>query len=132
MKPCCPSGNRLITLTNYLSIMNTPILTTTQENIAPWNKDTQEDKKFNCTITMVLSKDTDVWSNKYVIDEGSVIPDNDMEEDYTDQHYTPLELIEVLGKILASFRGKEGWKDYYEEIIEECQGWIDDEFTVSV
>ena len=114
--------------------MNTPTLTTSQESNAPWNEEEKTDRKFECTVSQTLSKDTVIYSNNYSDDEGSVITsDIPWNEEYSEQHYTPLELIAAFKRLLEKLR-EEGilrWRDYYHEFLKECDGWNEDELVVT-
>lgn len=112
-----------------------PGVTSSTHN-APWNIVENEDIRFNCTASQTLSKDTWVYTRNYMFDDGSFVPTDscNAEGEYSEQHYTPLELVNILKALLKKIKddGSVEWKDYYEEIIEECDGWIEDEFVCNV
>jgi len=125
---------------------------------APYNQSEVPEEEFEVTCSQTLSKTTTVFTNNYIPgdsgadyetdDEGHTyaIPyqeehdtsETNWEEEYNyNDHYTPLELIELYKETLKEqLKSWEGMEDTYagkreirhiEHLIEECSNWIDDE-----
>ena len=113
---------------------------------APWNQSDPEEKEFDVTCSQSLSKTATVITNNYVpggewceYDDGITIgghdpddtSDTDWAEEYHDnEHYTPLQLIELFKQHLENELNRmaevknEKW---IKHLIEECSGWTEDE-----
>lgn len=120
---------------------------------APYNQNISEEKEFDCTISITLSKNTTVYTDDYEVeciedyDEETGRPcgydvyhtsDKAVEDAYQQQHYTPLELIEEFKHVLETLvlpalkESKDSKsKKYFDFLVSECEGWnIDDEVIV--
>ena len=114
---------------------------------APYNQPADPDPmEFDVAVTQSLSKDTTVWSDDYyeIPDpEGSSIETENVcwSKEYNAEHKTPLELIQLFQKDLKAQLEKaeaesEGTKEekshikHLKYLIEECEGWTDDESGV--
>lgn len=118
--------------------------------LAPWNQPVIPEKTFEITVSQTLSKNAEVITNNYIptktvermnnlCEEYDDTSDTDWADEYlnTNSHYTPIQLInmykESLKEELKSWEGLE--KTYaghtnikrIEHLIEECEGWCDDE-----
>lgn len=127
---------------------------------APYNQAEIPEKDFDVTISQTLSKDTTVTTNDYIPGESGVDYEPDDEggycasgwqdpddtsdtnwgKAYREEHYTPLDLIEMFKETLK--QQLESWEgmDYIpyvkkerhriEHLIDECSCWTDDETEV--
>jgi hypothetical protein len=117
---------------------------------SPWNREPIPEREFDVTISQSLSKGVIVHTDKYQpeVDKevGAVYADtSDTEwaEVYKEEHYTPLQLIEMLKercekelKELESI--KETDKPYslmvekrkLKHLVEECSEWSNDETEI--
>lgn len=114
---------------------NTPDLTSIQDSRAPWNEEENEDKRFDCTVVQTLSREHHFHTNNYEMVDGDIIHESiHAKDDYTEQHYTPLELINMLKRLLEDLRAKGSiqWNEYQEEIINDCEGWEEDDLDVTI
>lgn len=124
---------------------------------APYNQVDVPEKEFDVTCSQTLSKTVSVWTNNYIPgaegvdyepdDEGGCYAvgwhdpddtsDTDWVEEYKNDHYTPLELIELYKETLKEqLKSWEGMDDTVsaktqirkiEHLIEECSNWTEDE-----
>ena len=122
---------------------------------APWNQSDPDDMDFDVTCSQTLSKTVTVTTNNYIPgadyesdDEGGCYaspwhddPDtsntNWAEEYHNNDHYTPIQLIELYKETLKEqLKSWEGMDEIpsakaqirrIEHLIEECEGWIEDE-----
>ena len=120
---------------------------------APWNEPDVPEKEFDVTCSQTLSRTVSVLTNNYIpggewceYDDGITIGGHDpddtsdtnwAEEYHANDHYTPLQLIELyketLKKQLESWEGMEdtavgkGQIRNIEYLIKECEGWTEDE-----
>lgn len=117
----------------------------------PWSEPIVPEEEFEITCSQSLSRTVTVTTNNYIpgasgVDcepdgEGGVYTshwnddpdtsDTNWAEEYHDNDYhTPLQLIQLLGKILEEDL-KNGIHHrspkYTESLIAECKGWIEDE-----
>lgn len=110
---------------------------------APWNQVDTPEREFDVLISQTLSKQTTVVTNDFLIkienDEGFSneirdTSDTDWEKAYRDYRYTALDLIEIFKKMLQENlpNPKEDPKKYkkYKNLIEECEGWVEDDIEV--
>ena len=120
---------------------NYPPMSQSQWDSAPWNQSEPPEREFDVTVSQTLSKRTTIATSKYqpeVDDEdGSTYANTeytDWKEVYEDVCYTPLQLIGKLKTILEDAIAKEQvtghLKHTYEELIEECEGWEEDDYEV--
>ena len=117
---------------------------------APYNQDDVPEKEFDVTCCQTLSKTVTVLTSSYIpgasgVDyeydpEGSVAvgwqdPDDTSDTNWADEyhdndHYTPLQLIELFKKHLENELNRmaevknEKW---IKHLIEECSDWIEDD-----
>lgn len=105
---------------------------------APYNEVSTPEQDFDVTISQTLSKDTIVTTDDYVYekdsDEGwdSYITDdtNWAEEYHNNDHYTPIQLIELFRQCLEeNLKNGLVFKNpgITKHLIEECKGWVEDE-----
>lgn len=118
---------------------------------APWNQSDPEEKEFSVLCSQSLSKTVTVTTCNYIPgdsgvdyepdDEGGYYADQwhdpddtsdtDWDEEYHDNdHYTPLQLIELFKQHLENELAKtEDVKDSrrIKHLIEECSDWTEDE-----
>ena len=105
---------------------------------APWNEVEIPEREFDATISSSLSKSTTIESKNYIIEEdpdGSYIDTSEIRwlEEYSEQHYTPIQLIEMYKKELEEkkkFLSNPYQIKQIEKIIAECEGWVEDEIEV--
>ena len=118
---------------------------------APWNQVDIPEEEFEVTCSQCLSKTASVWTNNYIPgasgvdyepdDEGGCYastwhddPDtsdtNWAEEYHDNDHYTPIQLIELFKQCLEE-NLKNGLvfktPGVTKRLIEECEGWTEDE-----
>lgn len=94
---------------------------------APWNEIDPPEKTFDIAVSCSLSKDVDVTSIDYGLDDALECPWND----YVASEYTPSEIIEfanqcaeyMLSKGDFNIKSKYGLK----KMIDSCTGWNTDE-----
>jgi len=120
---------------------------------APYNQVDVPDKEFEVTCSQTLSKTTSIWTNDYIPgasgvdyepdDEGGCCaygwqdPDDTSETNwkqaYKDVAMTPLDIINACGK-LAKYLLEQGTTYigplHMKGLIEECQGWDEDDYEV--
>lgn len=107
---------------------------------APWNDVEQPYIDFKATCTITLSRTDTLYLNNYTLDldedgDVSAITDEvDAEAEWSEQHYTALDLIEILKNILVSAKEKGTFKyaSHYDNVIEECEGWEEDDCEVEI
>lgn len=125
---------------------------------APYNQVDVPEKEFDVTCSQSLSKTVTVWTNNYIPgasgvdyepdDEGGYCavgwhdPDDTSDTNWGDEyhdndHYTPIQLIELFKESLKN--QLESWKGMdetsagkaqirrIEHLIEECSNWIEDD-----
>jgi hypothetical protein len=115
---------------------------------APYNQVEVPVRDFDLTISQSLSKDVTVCTNDYAPEydeeDGRTYintENTDWEKAYKEDHYTPLQLIQmykqVLEEQLESFNGID---DTFaaklqirriKQLIEECESWIEDETVIT-
>lgn len=127
---------------------NYPLMPQSEWDNAPFNQTELEEREFNVLCSQTLSKTDIVFTSNYdekvdeeYDDEGGKFShhwidtkDTIWSEEYHDNdHYTPLQLIELfkrhLEKELDSDNLSQNKVNSYKHLIEECEGWIDDETT---
>lgn len=110
---------------------------------APYNQAETPDEVFSVVVSQTLSKTTKVITNDYILeDEGDGhTSTNTLETNWYDaydanNHYTPIELIELFKKSLETTL-KNAEKDvnikeiaHLKHLIEECNNWIADETEI--
>ena len=118
---------------------------------APWNKPAVPERDFNVTCSQSLSKTVAITTNNYIPGASGVDYEPDGEggyyasslhdeddtsntnwsDEYLDNDYhTPLQLIQLFGQFLKEryARGVVFKSPYFtEHLIEECEGWQEDE-----
>ena len=119
---------------------------------APWNEHENEERDVEVLISSSLSKETVVSTTDYEVeewddydddDEGGYIHyggteyhyDNcDFKKEYSEQHLTPLELINEFSAFLTKYMPDPvvDMKKYrkFQHLLKECEGWIEDETEV--
>ena len=110
---------------------------------APWNEQEVHKRQFDVCISQTLSKSTRVTTNDYVpeVDQDedgyhdySDTSDTDWKRAYKNEHLTPLHLISEFKDFLTkhlpdSLIDIKGFRRF-KYLIEECEGWIEDETEV--
>lgn len=110
---------------------------------APWNEKDIPKRTFNVCVSQTLSKNTRVLTNDYSPEinqeETGTYIDTDTSDTnwklaYSEEHYTPLELIGLFKKHLENtlpdpIIDVKGYKESM-RLIKECEEWIEDEFEV--
>ena len=118
----------------------------------PWNEPEIPEKEFDVTCSQTLSKSTTLWTNDYIPGASGVdyepdgeggycasgwhddpdTSDTNWSDEYHDNdHYTPLQLIELFRKHLEvelnNSNIPQNRVNTYKHLIEECEGWTEDE-----
>lgn len=86
------------------------------------------EKSFNVTISCSLSKDVTVYSNDYNCKEL-----NNPFNAYVKHHYTISNLLNILSNIAKEKLNEklnENYMNKWNQILEDCKGWIVDEEIV--
>lgn len=122
---------------------------------APWNQSEIPEKEFNVLCSQTLSKSTPIWTDNYIPGASGVDYEPDMDggycaygwqedddtsdtnwaEEYKNDHYTPLELINKFKEYLVKLKDTEEANDAetkqkkreIKHLIEECSDWTEDE-----
>ena len=103
---------------------------------APWNQKDQKEEEFECLCSQTLSKAARVFTNDYnpLYEEecGYCETTNTNWEAawHENDHYTPLQLLELFQKLLRNQLGEDNFnksRAYLEHLIEECDMWCEDE-----
>jgi hypothetical protein len=118
---------------------------------APWNESEVPEKEFDVTCCQTLSKTTSVLTSNYIPgasgvdyepdDEGGYYasgwhdPDDTSDTNWADEyhdneHYTPLQLIELFKKHLENElirMGEVKNERWIKHLIEECSDWTEDD-----
>ena len=118
---------------------------------APYNQVDVPEKEFGVTCSQTLSKTVSVWTNNYVPgaegvdyesdDEGGCYavgwhdPDDTSDTNWADEyhdndHFTPLQLIELFKQYLKDDLNRMGEvknEKWIKHLIEECSDWTEDE-----
>jgi len=118
---------------------------------APWNEPEIPERDFEVTCSQSLSRTATVWTSNYIPgasgvdyekdDEGGCYatpwhdaPDtsdtNWAEEYHDNDHYTPIQLIELFKQCLEeNLKNGLAFKTprVTKKLIEECEGWTEDE-----
>lgn len=108
---------------------------------APYNEVSVPEEDFDVVISQTLSKTTTVTTDSYnpYFDEedGHVYADTEntnWSEEYSrNDHYTPLELIELFKKHLEAELAKAEdarEKEKLQDLIDECSGWEEDDIEI--
>ena len=121
---------------------NYPPMSQSDWDNAPWNEPVIPEKDFDLTISQSLSKDvtvsTDDYTPEYDDEDGHIYANTDNTEwnkVYSEEHLTPLEIIQEC-KRLAEFCIGAGWQSIsnakvsIKRLIEECEGWENDETEI--
>ena len=113
---------------------------------APWNQEETPEKDFNVTVYQSLKKNTTVTTNNY-IEERCIEPENGFYEvienteninwsdEYSDnEHYTPLQLINLFKRYLESELGDtvriSKFPSYLKHLVKECDNWVEEDFYI--
>lgn len=121
---------------------------------APYNQSDPESMEFEVTCSQSLSKTTTVITNNYIPgssgvdyeidDEGRPYatawhddPDtsdtNWVDEYHDNDHYTPIQLIELLKDYIEKdliYGDSKYSKQHLEHLLKECDGWTEDETEI--
>lgn len=110
---------------------------------APWNEVENPEEEFEVTISQTLSKTVTVFTSDYNLEidcdeEGCYrncdTSDTPWKEVYEDEHHTPAQLIRILKQVL-----EENMKNgivfrslgFTNDLIQECEGWCEDDYEVT-
>lgn len=101
---------------------------------APWNQVDNPEEEFEITVSQSLSKTVTVFTSNYNLEvdydedgcyKNCDTSDTPWEDVYAEDHYTPLQLIGFLKRLLE---GDEPISDNLRKhLIEECDNWCEDE-----
>ena len=119
---------------------------------APWNEESIPEKEFEVTCSQCLSRTASVWTDNYIPGASGVDyePDGDggyyasgwhdevdtsdtnwADEYHDNDHYTPIQLIGLFRKHLEEELNNsdvpQNRINKYKHLIEECDGWTEDE-----
>ena len=119
---------------------------------APWNEESIPEKEFEVTCSQCLSRTASVWTDNYIPgasgvdyepdgeggycasgwhDEDDTSDTNWADEYHDNDHYTPIQLISLFRKYLEEELNNsdipQNRINKYKHLIEECDGWTDDE-----
>lgn len=120
---------------------------------APWNQVDPPKREFQVLISQTLSKSVEVTTSDYTggelvkeyerDDEGGWVTvggyedadtsDTDWKAAYSEQHYTPLELIAEFKKMLENQKNAYSTDSYHKKIlhlIDECSNWVEDDCEI--
>lgn len=108
---------------------------------APWNQTDIPERVFDVTVCQVLSKDTKVITDDYIqeVDDEECCTyanteDTNWQEAYAENDlHTPIQLITLFRKYLKSNLEQGlvfGSSAYTQQLIHECDGWIEDETVI--
>jgi len=121
---------------------NYPMMSASELAGAPWTQEEPPEKSFEVTCSQSLSKTVDVITNSYnhivereshnrIYEEYDDTSDVNWAEEYhSNDYHTPIQLIEILGKVLkdAQLQGRYYLSESYTKtLIKECEGWIENE-----
>lgn len=119
---------------------NYPYMSSSQWNSAPFNDPIIPEQEFDVTVSQTLSKDTTVWTNDYILeDDGEGYRSYDTSETrwtevYRETKLTPLDIINAC-KTLAQHLLQLGTTYigplHMDALIEECEGWVEDDYEVN-
>lgn len=105
------------------------------DSAAPWNQSSPPEESFDVCVSQSLSKSVSVETDNYFLEDG--VPDTsdtNWEEVYEEDHYTPLQLINIFKRYLESevnhteTVSKE--PSFLKHLISECSDWNDDETEI--
>lgn len=120
---------------------NYPPMSQSEWDNAPWNEVSLPEKDFEVTVSQTLSKSTSVTIDNYALykdeEDGHCYYETDdvnwKEEYHENDHYTPLQLIELFKTHLENelqLADNQKEKNYCKYLIKECSDWIEDEMEV--
>jgi len=119
--------------------------------MAPWNQPAIPEKDFEITCSQSISRTSTVTTNDYIPGASGVDYEPDGEGGYytsswhdeddfsntnwskeydSNGHYTPIQIIqrcEMLCQFLLERDMTKYGKNSIKKLLEECQGWVDDE-----
>ena len=117
-----------------------PLMSQSQWDSAPWNQHDYPEEEFDVTVSQTLSKETTVWTDDYILecdDEGYRDYDTSetrWSEVYRETKMTPLDIINAC-KTLAQHLLQLGTAYigplHMNALIEECEGWVEDDYEVN-
>ena len=97
------------------------------------------EREVQVTVSQTLSKDVSIFTDNYRVEPDEdglhsyVMEDVNLKDLYKEQHYTIPQLLKILKKDykhrLANITDPKK-AAYYQEIIEECENWVVDDFEV--
>lgn len=126
---------------------NYPSMSQSEWDNSPMTETEPEEREFNIMCSQTLSKTNVVFTNNYIPvveeeyddmggwhQEYPDTSDTNWSDEYADNdHYTPLQLIELFKKHLedelSSGELSQSKVNNYKYIIEECNNWSEDETT---
>ena len=113
---------------------------------APWNREETPEKDFEVTVYQSLRKNTTITTSDY-IEEKCIEPENGLyevvententnwKEEYSEnEHYTPLQLINLFKRYLEGELGGTAriskFPSYLKHLVEECDNWVEEDFYI--
>ncbi len=107
---------------------------------APYNWPENDPEEFDCFVSQTLSKTTGIFTDQYIAEwDGEQGVDYDLSEVdwpneyHANDHYTPLQLIELFKKELESkleLADNPKEQKWCKFMIEECSNWTEDECEI--
>lgn len=95
---------------------------------APWNMKRPNLHNYTATVSQTLSKYVNIESV-----ESSKQDVNWKDEYHDNDHYTPLQLIEIFKRYLEQDILRFGDainKNWYKHLVKECSGWVEDDYEI--
>lgn len=104
---------------------------------APWNEKPVPKRSFDVFISQTLSKSTQVVTDDYVLEDDDIhadTSDTEWANAYSEEHYTPLELIEAFKDFLQKHLPDPitNLREYkkVKKLIAECENWVEDDLEI--
>ena len=104
---------------------------------APWNERPIPKRSFDVFISQTLSKSTQVTTDDYILVDNNLHADTsetNWAQAYSEEHHTPLELIEELKSYLERHLPDPitDLKEYkkVKKLIAECKNWVEDDLEI--
>ncbi len=104
---------------------------------APWNEKPVPKRSFDVFISQTLSKSTQVVTDDYVLEDDDIhadTSDTEWANAYSEEHYTPLELIEAFKAFLQKHLPDPitDLREYkkVKKLMAECENWVEDDLEI--